>query len=169
MCTRARVGVFGGITETPGSLCFAAHQYRHAWLCNLSLHTRDGGADGDMVQPACTMQPPWRLTIVSHLFRRFLAAYNSRIVSSNATGGVTTFEVGDPRFVLEKKESSVVSIVFVADALANTYRVSSSSVQRICYILLNWHWSWHHSCRLSRKDDIPCGCYCCYTGRKHML
>lgn len=66
------------------------------------------------------MQPPWRLTIISRLFWRVLAAYNSRIVNSNTTSGVTTFEVGDPRFVLEKKESSAVSILFLADALANT-------------------------------------------------
>ncbi|CAL5222694.1 g5095 [Coccomyxa viridis] len=65
------------------------------------------------------VQPPWQLTIVSHLFRRVLAAYNSRIVSSNTTSGVTTFEVTDPRFVLEKRESSVVSILFLADARAN--------------------------------------------------
>ncbi len=69
------------------------------------------------------MQPPWQLTIVSHLFRRVLAAYNSRIVSFNKTSGVTAFEVTDPRFVLEKRESSVVNILFLADALANTEKV----------------------------------------------
>ena len=69
------------------------------------------------------LQPPWRLTIVSQLFRRFLAAYNSHILTSNTTSGVTIFEVTDPRFVLERKESTVVKLLFVADAFTNTERV----------------------------------------------
>jgi len=48
-----------------------------------------------------------------------MAAYNSRIVSSNTTSGVTTFEVTDSRFVLEKEENSVINIMFLADALNN--------------------------------------------------
>ena len=77
----------------------------------------------DSCQWTCAVQPPWQLTIVSFLFRRFLAAYNSRIVSSNTTSGVTTFEVTDPRFILEKRENSVVNILFLADALANSRKV----------------------------------------------
>ena len=77
----------------------------------------------DSCQRICAVQPPWQLTIVSRLFRRVLAAYNSRIVSSNTTSGVTTFEVTDPRFVLEKRESSAVSILFLADGRANEQKV----------------------------------------------
>ena len=68
-------------------------------------------------------QAPWRLTICSDMFLRILAAYNSRILSSNASSGVTTFEVTDPRFALERMEDNVVNIAFVADALANLHKV----------------------------------------------
>lgn len=72
------------------------------------------------------LQPPWQLTIFSQLFLRFLAAYNARIASSNTTSGLTTFEVTEPRFVLQKRENSVVNIVFMADALSDPGRVCPS-------------------------------------------
>ena len=69
------------------------------------------------------MQAPWRLTICSDMFLRVLAAYNSRILSSNASSGVTTFEVTDPRFALKRLEDNVVNIAFLADALASPHKV----------------------------------------------
>ena len=69
------------------------------------------------------MQAPWRLTICSDLFLRVLVAYNSRILSFNASSGVTTFEVTDPRFALKQKEDNVVNIAFLADVRANPHKV----------------------------------------------
>ena len=69
------------------------------------------------------MQAPWRLTICSDMFLRVLAAYNSRILSSNASSGVATFEVTDPRFALKRMEDNVVNIAFLADALSCPHKV----------------------------------------------
>ena len=69
------------------------------------------------------MQAPWRLTICSDMFLRVLAAYNSRILSSNASSGVTTFEVTDPRLALKRMEDNVVNIAFLADALSSPHKV----------------------------------------------